>query len=64
MSLRKVYGLVDCWVNNTGLSGSLRLYTAKVGAVPGPTMSTRIGSDVLRLMAHLPPLPNSWSLPK
>ena len=40
--------------NNAGLSGSLRLYTAKVGAVPGPTMSTRMGSEVFILMAHLP----------
>ena len=63
MLLRKVYGVVDCWVNKTGLLGSVRLYTAKVGALPGPTMSTRMGSDVLLLMAHLPPLPNNWESP-
>ena len=39
ISAMKVYGAVDSWANFTGLSGMLRLYTAKVGELPGPTMS-------------------------
>ena len=59
ISVRKVYGVVESWAASAGFPGEAMLYTAKVGAVPGPTMSTRIGSDVLVLIAHLPPLPAS-----